>query len=432
MLLVWYTLFNILQLFILFFQTILLKVFQIKKDSISLFNVLLTKIAKCYNIFFINSVKSNELHYLDNSDLQNSIDFKTLYNISRFFNNKNVNNFKDTISFVSILVKTIRSANLLENIKLFFVVNKFGQNLINSKRRTLIVNFNYFVNNAYSYKNFSTLSNKYSKLSSNVNYKAVILNFNEVKNSLVSVEQNFSKKVIKTWIVKYAPSNFIKYINLNNVNTYNILYLRKNKVFNKGRYSRNRQYYRTGVYWCLYINIIAVIGIYYWFYGIAMNFGYLWWLLYAFIASFIIPKAIKYRFYNIKNLINSIINDLIWLSLIVRSLFTTLNNVLIFFKKYFISYFINLSYFSNVNFFKKLNLINNDVKIFLPNLYIFPKNVILIFKSIFLFKNNNLKGVIYPNYTFYSWFILDNSYIVKSNHKVNNFNFNKYFSLFLR
>jgi hypothetical protein len=28
----------------------------------------------------------------------------------------------------------------------------------------------------------------------------------------------------------------------------NINFLRKNKIFNKGRYSRNRQNYRTGVY----------------------------------------------------------------------------------------------------------------------------------------------------------------------------------------
>ncbi len=40
-----------------------------------------------------------------------------------------------------------------------------------------------------------------------------------------------------------------KYNSVNKVHTENnILFLRKNKVFNKGRYSRNRQTYRTGVY----------------------------------------------------------------------------------------------------------------------------------------------------------------------------------------
>jgi len=121
----------------------------------------------------------------------------------------------------------------------------------------------------------------------------------------------------------------MKYIDLSNVSQYNILYLRKPKVFNKGRYSRNRQYYRTGVYWCLYINIIAVIGIYFWFYRFTMNFGYLWWLLFIFIASFIVPKTIKYRLYNPLNLVNSITNDLIWVSSILVNLYRGILNVIL-------------------------------------------------------------------------------------------------------
>jgi len=34
-------------------------------------------------------------------------------------------------------------------------------------------------------------------------------------------------------------------------------FLRKNRTFNKGRFSRNRQIYRTGVYFCFYINILT-------------------------------------------------------------------------------------------------------------------------------------------------------------------------------
>lgn len=52
------------------------------------------------------------------------------------------------------------------------------------------------------------------------------------------------------------------------------LVLRKTKSFNKSRYSRNRQYYRTGVYWCLWLNIILVLGLYYSFYRYSLKFSY--------------------------------------------------------------------------------------------------------------------------------------------------------------
>lgn len=100
----------------------------------------------------------------------------------------------------------------------------------------------------------------------------------------------FSKKKISIFFIKFKPSNLIKLYNFFSFNQININFLRKNKVFNKGRYSRNRQYYRTGVYWCLYINIIAVLGFYFWFYRLTLNFGYLWWLLYFFFFFCIFAK----------------------------------------------------------------------------------------------------------------------------------------------
>jgi hypothetical protein len=165
-------------------------------------------------------------------------------------------------------------------------------------------------------------------------------------------------------VIKFSPSNFIKYINSLNLNKYNILYLRKAKVFNKGRYSRNRQYYRTGVYWCLYVNIIAVVGIYFWFYRFTMNFGYLWWLLYLFIASFIIPKAIKYRFYNIFTLIKSISKDLLWLGYIVFNTLSKANTFLNLLKSYFNLYYLNFYYFYLDSSFSYLRNITGLLNIF--------------------------------------------------------------------
>lgn len=66
---------------------------------------------------------------------------------------------------------------------------------------------------------------------------------------------NQSKKpnTIETLNYIYKPDAI-----LNTSSNLECFFLRKNKSFNKGRYSRNRQVYRTGVYMCFYINVIAL------------------------------------------------------------------------------------------------------------------------------------------------------------------------------
>jgi hypothetical protein len=76
--------------------------------------------------------------------------------------------------------------------------------------------------------------------------------------------------------VKYSNTNVSKFLSPLDLNSFDMLFLRKSKIFNKGRYSRNRQFYRTGVYWCLYLSIILFTGLYYWFYHFIVNFGFFW------------------------------------------------------------------------------------------------------------------------------------------------------------
>lgn len=57
--------------------------------------------------------------------------------------------------------------------------------------------------------------------------------------------------------------------------------LRKTKSFNKSRYSRNRQYYRTGVFLCLWANIIFIVGAYYLFFRLTLKFSYFIMLILA-------------------------------------------------------------------------------------------------------------------------------------------------------
>lgn len=127
-----------------------------------------------------------------------------------------------------------------------------------------------------------------------------------------SIISTLTPLAVGAWVVRFSPTTVVKYVNSTCTDIFNILYLRKTKVFNKGRYSRNRQFYRTGVYWCLYINIIAVIGMYFWFYRFVMNFGYLWWLFYLSLASFVAAKTLHFRLYTVANVYNSITLDLVW------------------------------------------------------------------------------------------------------------------------
>lgn len=134
-------------------------------------------------------------------------------------------------------------------------------------------------------------------------------------NSLVS----FSKPLLTT--PKLSSSSMNKFIDISNSKNLEFQFLRKNKVYNKGRYSRCRQNYRTGVYMCLYLSVVAIFGLYYWFYKFSFNFTYLWWLFIAFVGSFFLPKIIKYRLYEPLTLINKFFEFFRWLLLVVKSIF---------------------------------------------------------------------------------------------------------------
>jgi hypothetical protein len=118
----------------------------------------------------------------------------------------------------------------------------------------------YFFNiNFYSFIVFFRLFNlsKFTKISFNSNNfsNSYILNsqkiyfdinnFNKVKKfrlfkKLDSIIPNFNNLI-------FYLTNFLKY-SRNSLISNNFLFLRTSKIYNKGRYSRNRQYYRTGVY----------------------------------------------------------------------------------------------------------------------------------------------------------------------------------------
>ncbi len=65
-----------------------------------------------------------------------------------------------------------------------------------------------------------------------------------------------------------------------------LFFLRKNRVFNKSRYSRNRQLARVIFYFALYINILIIYGVFYVIYGLSLYHGWSWWLMYILYSAF--------------------------------------------------------------------------------------------------------------------------------------------------
>ena len=91
------------------------------------------------------------------------------------------------------------------------------------------------------------------------------------------------KKQIKITTITTKLKNILNrpsckelFLTLTSFKEVTIFFLRKNKIFNKSRYSRNRQNYRTGVYMILWLNIIIIVSIYYIFYRFTFNFGFIW------------------------------------------------------------------------------------------------------------------------------------------------------------
>lgn len=130
---------------------------------------------------------------------------------------------------------------------------------------------------------------------------------------------NITKPLLIT--PKYSSSTIHKHLSISNLTTFEFQFLRKNKVYNKGRYSRTRQNYRTGVYLCMYLSVLSLFGLYYWFYKFSFNFTYIWWFFIAFVGSFFLPKIIKYRLYEPTTLVSKFFDFFRWFNLLVKSLF---------------------------------------------------------------------------------------------------------------
>lgn len=179
--------------------------------------------------------------------------------------------------------KNFFSADYLAVLKYFHMCKKYTNDILRSVYikiwSNLLVRLNRKTSGLIIFKNFFKTNV--------VNYDVVFVNF----------LQNY-------WPIRLRNDTFTKFTDINSNRNGLLFFLRKAKIFNKSRYSRNRQIYRTGVYMCLYINIIFVYFYIFAFYRFAFNFGFMWVGLGLLIIAMVVGRASRYKFYNFKNLIN--------------------------------------------------------------------------------------------------------------------------------
>lgn len=184
----------------------------------------------------------------------------------------------------------------------------------NLKKQNQINHFGFFKRLSVIAVSPKTTLTKYSKL---VLINLYNSNLSLYNNLLPNNYVNFNKKLLTT--PKLGSSTTFKNINIFDFGSVEFQYLRKNKVYNKGRYSRCRQNYRTGVYICMYLSIISIFGLYYWFLKFSFNFTYLWWFFISFVGSFMFSKIVKYRLYNPITIINKTFDFFRWCSILIKS-----------------------------------------------------------------------------------------------------------------
>lgn len=273
--------------------------------------------------FYSNRTSKKEIFFNIESE---NISFKKVYSLKKFLL-VNKFNFYSYYSFLFL----VKSNFFFSFSSIYYII--FFQNNFNGFLK--FFNNSNLTNYNGSKNYFFFFTSRFFKVS--LNKTILILN----RNNLDSIFSYCLKKLSffpSIYKIKFSVSDFFKNLNSKTLSNMNILFLRKTKVFNKGRYSRNRQYYRTGVYWCLYVNIIAVVGIYFWFYRFNMNFGYLWWILYIFLFSFFFSRGLSLNLIGIFAPFRSITKSFFWF-------FFFLSNFLIYLKSYLNSVFSKIFFF---------------------------------------------------------------------------------------
>lgn len=214
--------------------------------------------------------------------------------LKNFLHKKIFKSSNKTILFIIILFKRVYKNNLK---KIVFLLD-FTLNLI--------FFFNCFIINN---KNKSEINNLVLFL------KSYIKKYEFYKN--ISKQLVIKSKQLHVCTFPIHSKEF----SLQNSFKKKFFFIRESACFFKGRYSRARQISKVAVYWSIYINIIVVLGVYFWFFNFTLNFGYIWFFL---MLSFFTPFL--QVFFNF-NLINILINIFNWYLLSIREFLIILKSL---------------------------------------------------------------------------------------------------------
>lgn len=328
---------------------------KILKLCFSLNNKNFVKFLVLQNLFISKYYNLNSYFFFKNKNNLNLIKFNRLFNIFLLRSSKKLIYFNLDIWYDWYNYNF--NSNIVKYYNLSIKLNRQQAKKINDFKINKIFKW---INVVFKYKKRILKFENYfgKKFKGIIFFKINLNNFFKIK-----INKNYLN-LLKYYTIKFSESSITKYINSKNLKSYNIQYLRKNRIFNKGRYSRNRQLYRTGVYWCLWLNIIMVYGLYFMFYRFTFNFGYFWWGLLILCYSTIFSRIAKYNFYNIIYVYREFLNLLNWYGFLIYNINDYLNN---FFK----NYFINANIF---NYFLKYK--NNNVDFIYSNYYYYLIKII--------------------------------------------------------
>lgn len=72
-----------------------------------------------------------------------------------------------------------------------------------------------------------------------------------------------------------------------------IFLLRKNKIFNKSRYARNRQTTRVAFYISILINILVIFVVFTLYYKVLLKLSLLWSIFFIFLTTFLVSSCLR-------------------------------------------------------------------------------------------------------------------------------------------
>jgi hypothetical protein len=196
--------------------------------------------------------------------------------------------------------KVLKAFNFkVANMELYFCTKFF---LTTFKPNTKKIKFYNFSNNSvylsffnsFNSKNDNIVTTKHTSITNADNFKKFKafslspLNSTAINNADTSIDLD---NVLFT-------SQLVSLDNKNLNHCTNITFVKLNKLYNKGRFSRNKQTYRTGVIWCLWLTVLTICGPFYYFYSFSFNFTYLWFLFILLVLRFSFVYLSKYNYIN--------------------------------------------------------------------------------------------------------------------------------------